>query len=124
MTDYLTITEILAMHTILIDRYGGGHGIRDAGAIEAACYRPQSGYYDDHISQAAAIMESLAMNHPFIDGNKRIAFAAADAFLRINGYDLQTDSLTVHSEMIRLFEAGKFEIRMLDKLLRTHTKSM
>lgn len=122
MTDYLTVAEIIAMHTVLIDRYGGSYGIRDAGAIEAACYRPQSGYYDDLISQAAALMESLAMNHPFIDGNKRIAFAATDAFLRINGLHLKTNSATVYAEMMRLFEAGQFELRMLDTMLRTHTK--
>lgn len=79
------------MHQVLIRRYGGASGIRDMGALEAAVFRPQSGYYDDIIWEAAALIESLTINHPFVDGNKRIAFAAMDVFLRINqeiGYRL------------------------------------
>jgi death-on-curing protein len=76
MTDYLTLAEILAMHGDQIDRYGGGQGVRDQGLLEAALYRPQTGYYPDLIEEAAALWESLAQNHPFIDGNKRTAFAA------------------------------------------------
>lgn len=69
-------------------RYGGASGLRDPGSLEAALYRPQTGYYGVVISQAAALMESLANNHPFVDGNKRIAFAATDVFLRINGWQM------------------------------------
>ena len=76
--DYLTVADVLGMHTVLIQRYGGLPGVRDPGALEAALYRPQTGYYKDTIEQAAALMESLAINHPFVDGNKRIAFAATD----------------------------------------------
>ena len=83
--DFLTVADVLAMHTMLIKRYGGASGLRDPGALEAALFRPQTGYYDDIVAEAAALLESLAINHPFIDGNKRIAFAAADVFLRING---------------------------------------
>lgn len=54
--------------------------MRDPGALEAALFRPQTGYYDDIVVEAAALLESLAINHPFVDGNKRIAFAAADVF--------------------------------------------
>jgi death-on-curing protein len=71
---------------VLINRYGGSAGVRDMGALEAALYRPQSGYYEDVIQQAAALWESLSQNHPFVDGNKRIAFAAMDIFLRIGGF--------------------------------------
>jgi len=73
------------MHGVLINKFGGSSGIRDQGALEAALLRPQSGYYPDLIAEAAALFESLAVNHPFVDGNKRIAFAAMDTFLRING---------------------------------------
>ena len=69
--DYLTVADVLGMHTVLIRRYGGLPGVRDPGALEAALYRPQTGYYKDTIEQAAALMESLAINHPFVDGNKR-----------------------------------------------------
>ena len=75
MTDYLTVVEVLAMHRDQIERYGGSHGVRDPGLLESALYRPQSSYYADLIEQAAALWESLAQNHAFIDGNKRTAFA-------------------------------------------------
>ncbi|OYV67429.1 MAG: death-on-curing protein, partial [Acidiphilium sp. 21-66-27] len=76
MTDYLTVIEVLAIHADQIERYGGVHGVRDPGQLEAALYRPRTGYYADLIDEAAALWESLAQNHPFIDGNKRTAFAA------------------------------------------------
>lgn len=92
MRDYLTVADVLAMHHELIERFGGAHGVRDMGALESAVFRPQTGYYDDAIAEAAALLESLAINHPFIDGNKRIAFAAADVFLRMNGCELSVAS--------------------------------
>ena len=103
MPDYLTLTEVLVIHEELIDLYGGAHGVRDMGAVESALFRPQTGYYEDVIAEAAALLESLAINHPFIDGNKRIAFAVADVFLRLNGYLFEEDS--VHDLYRYLFEA-------------------
>jgi death on curing protein len=80
--DYLTVSEVLGMHIALISRYGGAPGVRDPGWLEAARFRPQTGYCGDVVAEAAAMMESLAINHPFVDGNNRIAFAAADVRLR------------------------------------------
>ena len=76
MTDYLTVVEVLAMHADQIERYGSTQGVRDQGLLEAALFRPQTGYYADLIEEAGALWESLARNHPFIDVNKRTAFAA------------------------------------------------
>ena len=84
MTDYLTVAEVMAMHADQIERYGASHGIRDPGLLEAAVFRPQTGYYADAIVEAV-LWESLSQNHPFIDGNKRTAFAATSTFLAING---------------------------------------
>src|SRR5271170_4090654 len=95
MTEYVTTADALFFHKILIERYGGDPGIRDPGALEAALHRPQTGYYDTLTHQAAALLESLIQNHPFVDGNKRVAFAVADVFLRING-----DSITAESQAI------------------------
>ncbi len=81
--DYLTVADVLGMHTVLMQRYGGAGGVRDPGALEAALFRPQTGYYADIIAEAAALLESLAINYPFVDGNKRIAFAAADLNLTL-----------------------------------------
>ena len=86
MTDYLTLADVLAIHEDQIQRYGGASGVRDMGLLEAALFRPQTGYYADTIEEAAALWESLAQKHPFIDGNKRTAFAATHTFLVINGF--------------------------------------
>ena len=116
--DYLTVADVLGMHTVLMQRYGGAPGVRDPGALEAALFRPQTGYYEDIVAEAAALLESLAINHPFVDGNKRIAFAATDIFLRINGWRLQRPPMQTHAEMIHRFETGTFDIAHLDPWLR------
>ena len=117
--DYLTVSDVLGMHTVLTQRFGGAPGVRDPGALEAALFRPQTGYYDDIVAEAAALMESLAINHPFEDGNKRIAFAAADVFLRINGWRLQRAPMQIHAEMMQMFESGTVDIAHLDPWLRS-----
>src|SRR5215470_8278849 len=83
---YLTVAEVYQMQHSLIDRFGGMHGIRDKNGVEAAVFRPQTGYYNSLEEEAAALMESLANNNGFVDGNKRTAFAATDVFLRVNGF--------------------------------------
>src|SRR6202158_2735224 len=122
MTDYLTIAEVLAMHTDQIERYGGSHGVRDPGLLEAALYRPQTGYYADLIEEAAALWESLAQNHAFIDGNKRTAFAATYTFLAINGARLMTDSVETHAFVNALYEANQFSFDKLVPWLRAHVE--
>jgi death on curing protein len=86
VTSYLTLLEVLAIHDRLLADFGGAAGIRDPGGLESALFRPQTGYYDDTVAEAAALLESLLVNHPFVDGNKRTAFAVADIFLRLNGH--------------------------------------
>ena len=116
--DYLTVADMLGMHTILMQKYGGAGGVRDPGALEAALFRPQTGYYSDIIAEAAALLESLAINYPFVDGNKRIAFAATDVFLRINGWCLKRQPMVIHTEMLKMLEAGTFDIAHLEPWLR------
>lgn len=116
--DHLTVADVLDMHTVLMQRYGGAPGVRDPGALEAALFRPQTGYYDQIVFEAAGLLESLAINPPFVDGNKRIAFAAADVFLRINGWRLQRAPMQIHSEMMQMPESGTFDIAHIDPWLR------
>lgn len=116
--DYLTISDVLAMHAVLIRRYGGAPGLRDAGALESALFRPQTGYYEDIVAEAAALFESLAINHPFLDGNKRIAFAATDTFLRINGHRISGAPEELHVEIMALFEGATFDFAHLEPWLR------
>ena len=120
MTDYLTVAEVLAMHADQIDRYGGSHGVRDHGVLEAALYRPQTGYYADLIEEAAALWESLAQNHPFIDGNKRTAFSATYTFLAINGARLTADAQETYLFVAALYEANQFSFDKLVPWLRSH----
>lgn len=108
MTEYVTTADALFFHKKLIERYGGAPGIRDAGALESALHRPQTGYYDTIIHEAAALMESLVKSHPFIDGNKRTSFAVVDVFLRINGYVITADSVAVYDKFIKLLEQDTF----------------
>lgn len=117
--DYLTVVDVLGMHRVLMQRYGGAPGVRDPGALEAALFRPQTGYYDDILAEAAALMESLVINHPFVDDNQRIAFAAADVFLRINGWRLHKAPTRIHAEMMQMFDTGTFDIAHLDPWLRS-----
>jgi death-on-curing protein len=92
MSEYLTVAEVDRMHFLLIERFGGIHGVRDQRAIEAAVFRPQIGYYNSLAEEAAALMESLSNNHGYLDGNKRIAFTAADVFLWLNGFHLEVNA--------------------------------
>lgn len=114
---YVTVAEAMEMHRLLIDEFGGMHGLRDRGPFEAAIYRPQNGYYDDLVHEAAALMESLANNHAFLDGNKRICFAATDTFLRVNGYYLEVDPLTAHQFITNAIGRREFRIRQIREWL-------
>jgi len=110
---YLTVAEILAIQHQQIEEYGGAHGVRDKGLLESAVFRPQVGYYADAAEEAAALMESLANNHPFFDGNKRVAFAANHTFLLINGHDLETDSLEAYEFMMSAIAKGEFHFAQI-----------
>jgi death on curing protein len=118
MTDYLTLAEVLAIHDDQIERYGGSGGVRDLGLLEAALYRPQTGYYADLIEETAALWESLAQNHPFIDGNKRTAFAATYTFLAINGLRITADAEAAYAFIARLYETNEFTFEKLAAWLR------
>ncbi len=88
------------------------------GALEAAVFRPQTGYYDDAIGEAAALMESIIQNHPFMDGNKRVGFAAADLHLRLNGWRFIGDPLLTADEIVDRISDHTIDRAGLDTLLR------
>jgi death-on-curing protein len=118
---YLDMQDVLGLHRRQLERFGGAGGIRDAGLIEAALARPQSGYYRDLIEEAAALWESLTMNHGFVDGNKRVGFAATYVFLRLNGLDLTASADATLQFVISSLEAGEFEKNRLEAWLRSNT---
>jgi len=123
MNDHLTLPEVLAIHEDQIMRYGGAQGVRDHGLLESALYRPQTGYYADLIEEAAALWESLAQNHPFLDGNKRTAFAATYTFLAINGAQLTADAADTYAFVSELYEKGEFSFDQLVPWLRSNVRS-
>jgi death-on-curing protein len=93
---YPSVAEVIETHRLLIDEFGGLHGIRDPGLLESAVFRPRSGYYSNIIEEAAALMESLANNQAFLDGNKRVAFVMTDTMLRANGYFMDVEPFEAH----------------------------
>lgn len=113
MTEYVTIADALFFHRLLIERYGGAAGLRDAGALESALHQPQTGYYDSLIHEAAALLESLIQSHPFIDGNKRVTFAVTDVFLRVNGCRITADSEAIYATLMKLFEQKTLDLEHL-----------
>ena len=121
--DFPTIEEVVAIHDIAIREFGGSLGLRDAGALESALMRPQLGYYDSLIEEAAALMESLAMNHPFVDGNKRTAFYVTDTFLRKNGRFIDCDNDEAYAFIMQLFTTNSFRFAQLREWLEEHVRS-
>ena len=117
---FLTRDEVLEIHRALLRRFGGPEGVRDLGLLESALYRPRTGYYEDLAEMAAALFESLIMNHPFVDGNKRVAFFATDVFLRLNGYRLVVEAGPAHRFIIGLLESGECTFERLVHWLREH----
>lgn len=121
---YLTIDDVLYLHDEQLRLYGGAAGVRDEGLVLSALLRPQTGYYADVIEEAAALWESLAMNHGFVDGNKRVAFASVVVFLGLNGVELTgTEDETITFIYANL-EAGTFNKPVLEDWLNTHTRPL
>jgi death-on-curing protein len=90
VTVYLSVEQLLELYRVLIRKFGGRSGVRDRGGLESAAARPAMTFggddlYPDLAAKAGALMHSLVLNHPFVDGNKRIGAAAAELFLRVNG---------------------------------------
>lgn len=122
MIQYLSVDEVLAIHERLIECFGGPPGVRDPGLLESALYRPRTGYYQDIAEMAAALFESLLMNHPFVDGNKRVAFFATDVFLRLNRWKLVVEAEQAHAFLIGLLENNACDYEHLLRWIRSSVK--
>jgi death on curing protein len=122
---YLTLGEVVALHRAVIESSGGGTGLRDMGALESALAQPRATFdgIDLHptiTGKAAALAYSLALNHPFVDGNKRVAHAAMEVFLQLNGVRLEAGI----DEQERLFlelAAGQYSRSALQDWLERNT---
>lgn len=116
---FLSVDEVLEIHARLIVRFGGADGLRDKGLLESALYRPQTGYYSDLVEMAAALFESLMNNHPFVDGNKRVAFFSTDVFLRMNGYKLLVEPKVAYAFLMELFDKNTCDLKHLTPWVRS-----
>jgi death-on-curing protein len=121
---YPTVAEATEFHKQLIDEFGGTHGFLDKGRLEAAILRPQTGYYGSLAEEAAALMESLANNHAFLDGNKRTSFAGTDTFLRLNGFCLEVNPLEAYNFITEAISKGEFRFDRIRYWISSHLKSL
>jgi death-on-curing protein len=121
---YPTVAEAIAIQQDLIERFGGAHGLRDRGRLEAAVLRPQSGYYESIVDEAAALMESLSNNHAFVDGNKRLSFTLTDVFLRLNGSYLDVGADDAYEFMVGAIAQSNFRFPAIREWIIDHLKQL
>jgi death-on-curing protein len=121
---YPTVAETIETHRLLIEEFGGLGGIRDMGLLESAVLRAQNGHYSNLIEEASGLMESLANNHAFIDGNKRVSFVMTDAMLRANGYFLDVESFEAHKLIIEALERNSFRFPIIRDWIASMVKSL
>lgn len=118
MTIYVTLEDVIAIHADQVATYGGAPGLRDEGLLLSALLRPQTGYYSDLIEEAAALWESLAINHAFVDGNKRVAFACTVVFLAANGVGIRATQQETIDFIYGNLDAGTFRKPLIESWLR------
>ena len=126
--NFLSLDEILAIHYDQINRYGGSHGVRDFNLLISAASRLQATFggfdlYPDIFSKAAALIHSLVLNHPFIDGNKRTAMVSTARFLFINGYIVKMSKKEL-VELTLKIESKKMDMESVSSWLKKHLKKI
>ncbi|HEX6716461.1 MAG TPA: type II toxin-antitoxin system death-on-curing family toxin [Pyrinomonadaceae bacterium] len=121
---YLSLQEIISLHSLLIAQSGGSSGLRDRGALESAVAQPEASFggeelYPDLARKAAALGHSLIQNHAFVDGNKRVGHAAMEVFLLLNGYEIDA-SVDEQETLIIDVASGKLSRIELGEWISKH----
>jgi death-on-curing protein len=121
---FLTLDDIIESHQNQIDTYGGSHGIRDIGLLESAIAQPEASFggqylHADIFQMAAAYIYHLVMNHPFVDGNKRVGLEAALIFLEINNENLNASDEEL-VDLVLKTTAGQIGKREIAEFFRYH----
>ncbi len=121
---YLTLGEILALHRAVIERTGGGTGLRDLALLESAVAQPRATFDGVDLQptlqdKAAALCTSLVQNHPFVDGNKRIGHAAMEVFLLLNGFEIAA-SVDEQEQLILRLAQGELRRADIARWLHSH----
>jgi death on curing protein len=124
---YLTLGEVVALHRAILAATGGADGIRDLGALGSALAQPKATFdgadlYPAVVDKACALAFGLAMNHPFIDGNKRIAHAAMAVFLDLNGFAIEA-SIDEQEQLMLDLAAGQVSRVALTNWLQGHVSA-
>ena len=122
----ITISEVLIIHSELIKRFGGADGIRDSHGLESAIYRPFQTFagedlYPTAYEKSAAIGESIIMNHPFIDGNKRTGYVLMETLLRIEGLKISASDQTTYEFVIKI-STGEIRFNDIVHWLKSNTQ--
>ena len=124
----ITLEEALAIHTQVVDATGGSHGVRDKGGLEAALARPRATFagedlYPDPIAKAAALLESIIKNHPFVDGNKRAGYTLGRLTLITFDLDLKASDDEEYDMVIQV-ATGKLDVDGIVVWMKEHVVSM
>ena len=128
MTRHLSLAEVLKLHEMILAQSGGASGLRDLGALESALGQPHQTFggqdlYPELVDKAASLGFSLIMNHPFVDGNKRIGHAALEAMLMLNGSELDADVEDAEAEILAV-AAGQRTREQLTDWVKAHLKPL
>lgn len=120
----IRLDQAIGIHQVLIEKFGGASGIKDRGALEAALNRPyatfdQKGLYPSPVEKAAAILESILINHPFIDGNKRTGYVLMRLTLMEGGMDIKATQKEKYEFVIKVSE-GKLDISRIKEWIASH----
>lgn len=121
---YLEVADVELMHALILEHSGGNRGVRDRSALEAAVFRPRTGYYADALEEAAALMESLVLNHPFLDGNKRTAVVAVEVFLSYNGFTLDAEPVPASQFILSSLSRGTFRFTQIKDWLNARVREV
>jgi death on curing protein len=123
---YLTVKDVLLLHQMQIDGFGGSHGLRDLGLLESAVMRCQTTFdgvdlYKSLFDKGAALLHSLLMNHQFVDGNKRTAMFSVMTFIELNGYKFVAKKEEVVDYALYI-ENSQPEIDKISAWLKSHSE--
>ena len=123
---YLNVQDVILLHNLAIDEFGGSHGLRDYGLLESAVLRPQSSFgnkdlYPTIFLKGAALVHSLLLNHMFVDGNKRTAMFCVMAFLELNGHIMKASQKDIVSTALWI-EDSKPELEEISSWLEDNSE--
>jgi len=122
----IDLKQVISIHLVLIEKFGGADGIKDQGALESALNRPyatfdQKDLYPTPVEKAAAILESILMNHPFVDGNKRTGYVLMRLTLMIGGLDIEASQTEKYDFVIKVAK-GELQIDQIKDWIKKHLK--